>query len=427
MPTRPTISKGKRIGRWGALIASALAVGLLLAVVYPWYLSVANLRVFRNGLGAYQRGDLQSLESSLGQLNPSSEFDAKRHLLQGLVYMLKHQERDALEELGKAIGDVDTTSDALMYSGKIFHFTKDYRGAEQMLLAAINADPNNAEAHRLLSATYYDTGAFDNVLKHLARVIELDPVDMRPWRLRGLVLKDFEKYDEAVLSYQGALERVQDARVKAEISEELADCLVQLRRYDDALGYLKGLVATPDRKVLQSECFQSLGQFDEAEKCISEALVIDEKNLRALTLKASQLMERNQWEGAKSTLERATEYYPFEFNIRLLLAQILTRMGDKEAATVQEAKATELKTLRDRFTKLHIDSINNPNDANLRKELGDTAKQLGMKDAAISWYRAALGMDPQNSEASRSLAELLASEPQKPSNSSAPSVDKLNP
>ncbi len=116
----------------------------------------------------------------------------------------------------------------------------------------MEADPRLVEPHRLLAAAYYDIGAMDNALKHLAKVIELAPEDMRPWRLRGLILKDFEKYDEAASSYEGALERAKEDYIQQELNEELAECLVRLRRYDEALDRLKRIKPTAESKSLEA-------------------------------------------------------------------------------------------------------------------------------------------------------------------------------
>ncbi|HUP80671.1 MAG TPA: tetratricopeptide repeat protein [Pirellula sp.] len=392
--------------RWSFLIVLSVLIAIVFVVSYPWYISSQIRLAFDQGMSAFYRNDLGDLMISIEKLDGHSEFESKHHLLRGLLLMRQQLSREAMHEFGEALGDVDTTALALTYSGQILHFAKDHLGAERMLLAAIEADPKLVEPHRLLSAAYYDIGAMDNALQHLAKVIELAPDDVRPWRLRGLILKDFEKYDEAVNSYHGALERTKDVQLLPEIREELAECLVQLRRYQEAIDQLKQLKPTAESKSLETDALLALGRVEEAEASLAEATQLDSSNLRVMTIRSTLLMERGELQNAKQQLELAVASHPYEFNLRSLLMQVMLRMGDKEGAKVQESKSKELRELKDRFAKLHIDSINNPTDSNLRFELGITASQLGMREVAIGWYQATLGMNPSHIEARKQLFQL---------------------
>ncbi len=69
---------------------------------------------------------------------------------------------------------------------------------------------------------------------------------------------------------------------------------------------------------------------------------------------------------------------------------------------------SRLRGLQDKFNKLHIRSIQNAGDINCRIELARTALQLNKVDAAVSWYRAALSMDPANALIQQELQQLLS-------------------
>ncbi len=116
----------------------------------------------------------------------------------------------------------------------------------------------------------------------------------------------------------------------------------------------------------------ALGRVEEAEKSLAEALRIDASHLRSMTI-YPHCIEQEKLPEAKTHLEKAIAAHPYEFNLRSMLMQLLVRMGDKEGASLQEAKSKELRDLKDKFAKLHIDSINHPSDPNIRFELGNTA------------------------------------------------------
>ena len=393
--------------RWLILFLLASFVALFVAVGTQWLSSSHLEKEYQLGLAAFRKGDMAELSISIEKVGQQPQFQSHWHLLRGLLLMKQKLNREALQELAEAIGDEDTTALALCYTGEILHYAKDYPGAERMLLAAIQADPTLVEAHRILSAGYYDIGAMDNALAHLAKVIELDPKDMRPWRLRGLILKDFEKYDEAVTSYEGALNRANEAYIQQEVREELAECLVRLRRYEDAMVQLKLIKATAESKSLEADSLLALGKPEEAEQALADALRLDPSHLRALTIRSTLFLEQGELAKAKDHLEKTIAVHPFDFNLRSMLMQLLLRLGDKPGASIQEEKMKELKELKDLFAKLHIQSIQSPNDVSLRFELGNTAMKLGMTETAIDWYNATLGMDPNHLGARQRLSQIM--------------------
>ncbi len=296
--------------RWLAIVLAAGSLAVGIAIAWPWYVSNGYRAAFQKGMRAFQQNNIADLTIAIEKLNKSSEYEAHYHLLRGLLLMHQQSSREALEEFSASLGDEDTTALALTYSGQILHFAKDHASAEQMLLAAVEADPRLVEPHRLLAAAYYDIGAMDNALKHLAKVIELAPEDMRPWRLRGLILKDFEKYDEAPAPYEGALERAKEDYIQQELNEELAECLVRLRRYDEALDRLKRIKPTAESKSLEADSLLALGRVEEAEKSLAEALRIDASHLRSMTIYSSLLIEQEKLPEAKNILKKPSRHIP---------------------------------------------------------------------------------------------------------------------
>ena len=388
-----------------ALVA-ALAIGVLI-----WWTDRRNSAAFQAGIVAADNNDLKGVLKAITKLQASTQFESHSHLLKGISHWQKGEIQQALDELGSAVGHADTTVRALTCSGRIFMEGGDHANAVRMLSGALEADPKSLEAHRLLVATYYDIGAMEHVLQHIEKVIELAPDDMRPWRMRGLILKDFERFDEAVPAYFEALKLSPPTHVEQEIRHELADSLLQLRKYEDAITQLNQLPTSAEQQALLADAFLAIGEEDDASAAIAKSLELDPVNRRALQTKASVLMERNEVQEAANLLERAVKTNPLEVDLRSNLMLAYQRLGQTELANQQQLELKRLRDLQDKFHKLHIQSIQDASDVNCRVELARTSVQLNKLDAAVSWYRAALSMQPNNTAIQSELQRLLDNAP----------------
>lgn len=394
--------------RWYSLTATSIIVATCIVVSMVWFGERNPKESFLRGLDAYRAGDTATLADVAVRLSKLAAFQSHHHLLRGLLLMRSQSTRDALQEFGQALGDVDTTALALGYSGEILYGVGAYQDAERMLRAAVEADATLVDAHRYLIATYYDIGAMDNALTHIGKVIELAPTDMRPWRIEGLILKDFEKYDEAIKAYLGALERSPSKPIEQEIRSELAECYLQLRRHEDALVQLAEVPPSGESMSQTTECLLALGRAKEADESLRRALQLEPGNLRAQTIEVTLSLEQGLLDAAARKLNAAIALHPRDFNLRSLAMQTFQKLGETKQADDQQAKMKELRELKDRFSALNIKAIRNPGDASIRLELGDTAVELGMGDAAVGWYKAAVAMDPNNRVAREKLTQIIA-------------------
>jgi cytochrome c-type biogenesis protein CcmH/NrfG len=83
----------------------------------------------------------------------------------------------------------------------------------------------------------------------------------------------------------------------------------------------------------------------------------------------------------------------------------------------------EIKAIRDRFTKLHEQAANTPQDAELRFQLGVTALELDRPDLALGWFRMALSLNPRHAGAASALRQLTSPAP--PATGLPPPTTKL--
>lgn len=397
-----------RFFRLIGLIALCLTATAGLVVGWSWWGGRRSQTAFEQGLAAAAAQDLEGLSTAQAALEGNTSYEPHWHLLRGLSLRQRGELGDALSELGQAVGHSDTTAQALLVSGQIFMDGGDHVNAVRMLNGALEADPALVDAHRYLIATYYDTGAMENVLQHIDHVTRLDPTDARPWRLRGLILKDFERFDEAVPAYDKALELKPSPQVVAEIRQELAESLVQLKQFERAIEQLNLLSVSSEQQAVLAEAQLALGNESAAEQALAKAEELEPTNRRALQTRGSLLLEQGNIQAAADLLQRGVELHPLEVDLRASLMLAYQRLGAKEQAELQQQELGRIRQLQDKFNRLHIDSINNPTDVNSRVELARTAIELRKYDAAVSWYQAALSMDPNHAAAQFELSQLTS-------------------
>ncbi len=362
---------------------------------------------FQAGLAAYEAEDLPTLQANLHHLEDAGrEFRSECLLLRAMSLVLQDKAEVALDLLHESARSEATKGRALSLAGELLYRRQDFRNAEGVLKAAIAADPSLADPHRWLVAWYYDIGAMDDALRHLEVITKLEPQDARPWRMRGLILADFERHAEAIDAYTRTLDIGLQPHVEQEVHLELAASLLAARQPDQALQHIELCAETTRALSLRAECYLSQGKTDEAHEALTASLALEPTSPKALMLKATAQRENGQIEQAAKTLELAIATHPHDFDFRFQLMGVYTAIGEKEKAAVQRAEMQRLRALRTKFTELHHQSMQDPNSSRLRYELGKTAQELGKSQLAISWYQAALALDPNNAAALQALDEI---------------------
>ena len=112
-----------------------------------------------------------------------------------------------------------------------------------------------------------------NAATELATISEKAPDDYRSERLLGLIEKDNEGFDGAVKHYRESLRRNPRSSDRQSILTELAESLVKLSRFAEALETLRECDQTAQTMTLTAECEQNLGHADEAQKqnCVRQS------------------------------------------------------------------------------------------------------------------------------------------------------------
>ena len=364
---------------------------------------------------ALNAGDLKTVENEIKALMAVKGGDAYAKYIAGLALMRENKYAEALNAFGGAVQNPDLAADTMTRSGEALVYINQRAEAENLLLQALTINPEQVDAHRWLASLYYDMGAHDHAAAHLRQITELAPDDYRPYRLLGLMNKDFEDYETAVTNYDEALEREPPVLVKAEILLEKAQSLAKLRKYDEARTALASPllqeVQEPEfitmMKGTLAECLLDEGKPAEADLIISEILEIDPQNLNALVLRGTLLQLNNQLPEAAQVLTQAVNSDPYDYTARFKLAQVYQGLGNAELAQTTLAKAEELKALREKFSQLHQDAAADLTNVDVRYAMGETALELGRPDLAAVWFQSVLNINPEHAQATAALQAVV--------------------
>lgn len=393
----------RRSYRWLWLPGVFLVAVLLGLGRYGYALRVAPERRFQAALAAFAEHDLDSVVAALEALQGVEGYEPHRRLLAGMILLRHERLFEAIVEFGFAREHPDTRALAYTLSGEALYKSKQFRDAQRILAAALQLDPQQTDAHRWLAAIYYDVGAMNQCLRHLAFVAQQAPNDPRPHRLRGLIHKDFEEYHKAIDAYRESLQRGPNQADKEAVLLELAECLSKQRLYQEAWETLQTCPSSAQGLWLQAECQGALGDKAAARRLVDEAIRRDATHLEALCLKGMLYLEADDAASALDVLRQAVKAHPKEWRPRYALARAYQRLGEMGQAAEHLRLVEELRRLRDRFTKLHTQAMDEPDQADLRYELGVVARQLDKPLLAISWFQAALALQPDHEKARAAL------------------------
>src|SRR5262249_46768964 len=285
------------MGKWRPVLIVSFGVLFLLAAVggglaalghlhwgdSRWYFTSDPQYRLRCGQEALRRGEVDRVDQVAllleadgckdqaallrGELNfrRGEPLANRERLREAAPYLLK-----ALDEFNRIRDQGALRLEAAVYIGKCLVYLKQPYPAERALWFVLEERPNDIEAHRALAVLYYDQGLLMRAVQHLEEVTKLDPHDGRPYRLIGLIYKDVEQFRGAGEVYGKGVDRDLPAgnveQNRAAVRKELAECLVKLKQYLEALEVLNATPLEPlpdDRpavEALRAECLWALGR-----------------------------------------------------------------------------------------------------------------------------------------------------------------------
>ena len=361
---------------------------------------------FRQAAAAVDRGDFNEAERIGSELEADSQYNVLSSAIQGLILVKKGHLDEALR-IAEEISTVPVMqSEAYVIAGQVFQRQNRLNEALDAFQNSLRLNPQHLRANLWLGAIYYDTGAMRLATNHLRKAAELDPSEVNSLLLSAKIFKEYEQFDEAIRDYRELLTRSlkNDAQLLVRIS--LTECLIALRDLPEARITLQDCAESP-RVLATRSAIEELAGDNSAALKLAQSVLQQLPLDRAAGLIAGRiLLVQRDWNEALPLLERLTKSLPYDHEPRLLYGRALVGSGDVVGGEKEIEKATQLKDTFLKFADLHQEAIKRPQDASLRVEIGRLAEQLGKLELARNWYRAALGLDQQNSDAEAALKRM---------------------
>jgi cytochrome c-type biogenesis protein CcmH/NrfG len=294
-------------------------------------------------------------------------------------------------------------------AGQAFLQLDQREDARQALERALELQPVQPLAAKLLAANSISSGDTNRGLKYLAKAAQFDPDDSRPWTVMGKVFFSRKEYSRSVDAYEQALRR--NRKDREALAGIIAVLLDQSR--DEEAGYWVGAALQnepDDAKVLGLAALQSYATCKPqvAAEFAERALVRAPEEFNALLVRAKVAMLEGRLESAHDDAEQAVAVDPNDVSALHLLAQLEFRLGLTERAQATVARRDRVQSRRVSITKLAEIIASRPREPELHCLMGQLALEAGLTALATESYRAALNVRPQFGPALKGLAAVKA-------------------
>ena len=368
---------------------------------------------FRRGLAAARSENWEEVADCSRILKKHVGFATHAHLLDGFNLKSRGRLKLALAEFSRANTNPETNEESYHQGGVVCYQLRQYGDCIKLLRQVLKWNPERLEAHQILAAAYYDIGAAGMAIGSLENVIRLNDQDFRPLYLKATILLESERFGDAALAFEKAAALAPEGADAAdEICSEWGNCLIRLRRFDDALAAMHSARPWPDIQARRAQACYSLRRFDEALLFAEEALKASPNHLEAAIV-AAQLYERSgELDRGIRLLEECEKRYPGNLLLHQRLADLLSVAGRVEDAQFHRSRVADIAELRGLLANAHEEVAIDAGNAMLRLKLAQLAEKLEEVDLARGWYQAAMGLSPDDREIQQQWHQFQTKYPQ---------------
>lgn len=249
--------------------------------------------------------------------------------------------------------------------------------AFSILQTAVKAVPNSAKLNFSLGTQLFKNGSASEAIPLFQKAAAIDPTNLEFVRTLAESYQKTGQWQEAEDIYADLAKKFPSDQT---ILLDYAKTLIKINRKSDALLPLQQLV---DLNPVGTEAYMLLGQ-----------LVVDDLTPDADQINPNDAETIALLDYSRDVIQNASVREPSETRFILLLAEILTKMGEKEAAQKLFASLTE-----------QINSL--PENLRWRVSygLGITSGQMGEFEVALAALQEAAQQNPQNMQIHQQLAE----------------------
>jgi tetratricopeptide (TPR) repeat protein len=378
--------------KWVALAAAILMVGSTAIWIRSFRSQHTPEQIFDSALVSIEAGDFASFGQGVRSLDNNEETQDYADFLLAVRSFKLGNVDSALRGFSRLSASGKLREPLFLYTAIALQRVNRKPEAEAMLVVLVHENPDHAEAHRWLGIIYYDLGAYDRSIIHMREVARLLPDDFRPYRIMGMMYRDFARDKEAIDSYQAAMAKAPPDDIRDEMALELASCLISQKEFDQALELLRPLRSSATAETLKARCYMNAGQHAEAKTSLETAKRLAPDESSVLLLEAEVLISQGDNAAAVAVLRRATETYPHDAECHYQMGLALRDAGNAEQAKIELAEWNRLKELQGQLSEKNFRALSSPHDSQIREELAVLCEQLGKPELAVMWREAAEGI-----------------------------------
>jgi Tfp pilus assembly protein PilF len=344
MPGRFPTSRGR---------LQALAVALVsimgLAAVSAWLLARSHWWIppIRQAEQALDAGDLSRARQLLTTVIHDEPRQGHARLLYARLLRLSGRPKDADVALGQAM-DLGVPQASLWREYGLLIAASDFRKAERILLRASEAHPDDVEVLRALADGFSRQGRWPDAADVYSRWLRVEPNRSEALLGRSQALVQAGQSREAVSELRAILARQPDnydARLL------LANCFLSNADMGQAAPELERCRRLrPDRPEPPTglaTCAIEENDPDRARELLNQALALDPSHVPALISRANLALTLRQDQLALADFERVVTLDPTNKQGHMHLAQLFSRMGDRNKAGEHEQAFRSLQSDRE--------------------------------------------------------------------------------
>ena len=211
------------------------------------------------------------------------------------------------------------------------------------ILAALESNPDDAQAHANIALAYKDMTGFAQAEKHFRRSLALNPGAPVVYNNLGVVLREQRRREEAIRSFEQALQL--DANY-AECWCNLALALNDLQRFDQARQAVQRALAIDPRMPQAhnnlAEVYRGQSRFEEAIGHYRKALALNPQYAEAMLNLATAYREAEEPEAALAMLQQLLAIEPLNPKAHNALGILREQQGEREEAAACFKRAIEI-------------------------------------------------------------------------------------
>ena len=321
------------------------------------------------------------------QSDPKS--DDYQRFFGALDLLRARQLEKALAQFQYLVGNRQLRPYVLFSSAEILYRLENPADAESVLLQLIQDAPNHLDAHRLLGAIYYDLGAYLRAIPHLEFVLKESPDSVGTHYMLGIIFLERSDLPNSIEHFRKVFDIGIDEAFREEAISDYAEALIKSQKYEEAEELLASSDESAEHLSLRAKCLWNLQRREEAKDLVRQAENRDPRNRHYLLIVLQIQMDENRWEEAVQTAQDYLESRPHDADVRYTLAQALARQNLTSDYEREIAKYQKTHDLKLKWVKLNQDAMADTRDPVIREQLADVCEQLGKKDLAQMWRKAA--------------------------------------